>query len=168
MSVDKSGRVVGGLVLIGFGLVLLLAQWLGWERIWPIFPLLGGLAFFVGFMATGFREEGFVFVGTAATLVGLFFFGFSLGFWEWEDMARLWPAFAFIGGCAFFALFLADRKHDVGVLGVGCAAMIVGLVGLLITYGLLGSSIVKLWPLLLVLMGMIGLAGALFRVFRRE
>jgi hypothetical protein len=168
MSRDRLGFIVAGLVLIGLGAVLLLARWVGWEKIWPVFPLLGGLAFLAGYAASGFKETGLVFVGTVAVLIGLFFFGFTLGFWEWADMVRLWPVFLLIGGLAFVLLFAVDRKHDVGTLGVGCAAVVVGVVGLAITYGFLGSDVVKLWPLLLILMGLIGLVGAAAQALRRR
>ena len=139
------------------------------DRIWPIFPVLGGLAFFAAYIATGFKDGGLAFVGTAAVLVGLFFFGFTLGSWPWEQMAQLWPVFPLIGGLAFVVLFLAEgRGRDVGVLAVGCAAIIVGLAGLAITFGILPSDIIKLWPLLIILAGLIGLAGALVQGFRRD
>jgi hypothetical protein len=168
MSRDRSGTIVGGLILIGLGIVWALALLVGWDKVWPVFLLLGGLGFLVGYVASGFKEEGFVFVGTLAALVGLFFFGFTLGFWQWEDMSMLWPVFPLIGGVAFFAMFFAGRERDAGVLGVGCAAMLAGAVGLAVTYGVLGSAILKLWPLLLVMAGIIGLAGALLRLFGQE
>jgi hypothetical protein len=168
MSRDRSSSIVWGLVLIGVGIVLGLAMWIGWDKLWPVFPLMAGLGFLVGYVLSSFKEEGFVFIGTLAALLGLFFFGFTLGVWEWGDMSKLWPAFPLILGVAFLALFLADRKHDAGALGVGCAGVIVGIVGLAILYGYLGSEIVKLWPLLIILVGLIGLIGALSRMFRRE
>jgi hypothetical protein len=167
MNRERLGAAWAGTSLIGLGIVLLLAQWIGWERIWPIFPLMGGLAFLVGYAVSGFADSGLVFVGTAATLVGVFLFGFTLGVWEWGDMAKLWPVFPLIGGLAFAALFLAEGTRNVGTLGVGCAAIIVGVVGLAITYGFAGAGIVKFWPLLLVLVGLISLVGALLQVFRR-
>jgi hypothetical protein len=167
MARKRFGVVWGGLVLIALGLALLLAQWIGWEGIWPIFPLLGGLAFYAGYLSTGLRDSGLAFVGTGAVLVGLFFFGFTLGPWEWTDMARLWPGFAIILGIAFFSLFLAERPRDIGTLSVGCAALIVGVVGLAVTNGFVGSEIVRLWPLLLVLIGIMGLIGALLRMVRK-
>jgi hypothetical protein len=169
MSRDRLGTAWAGLGLIGLGLAFLLAQWVGWDKVWPIFPMLGGLAFFASYVLSGLRDAGLAFVGTAAVLIGLFFFGFTLGFWEWEHMRQLWPVFPLIGGIAFAVLFLAEgRTRDVGVLGVGCAAIIVGAVGLAISFGLVGGEIVKYWPLLIILIGVIGLASALLRGLRRE
>lgn len=169
MSQNRSGAAWAGLGLIALGVLLLLAQWIGWNRIWPIFPLLGGMAFLVGYVISGFKDAGLVFVGTAATLVGLFFFGFSLGVWEWEQMLQLWPVFPLIGGLAFLALFLAQGPgRDPGTLGIGCAAIIVGGVGLAVTYGLVGGDIIRLWPLLIILVGLIGLTGGLIQLFRQK
>jgi hypothetical protein len=160
--------LTGGLALIGLGVVFLVAQYIGWDRIWPLFPLLVGLAVLVSYLLSGLGDSGLVFLGVGAVLVGLFFFGFTLGYWEWSDMSRLWPVFVLIGGVAFLALFLADRKHDLGTLGVGCAAMIVGIVGLTVTFGLVTTDIVKLWPVLLILLGLFGLIGGLMRSRRQE
>jgi len=168
MTKQQRSALWTGLGFIGLGVALILAQFIGWDRIWPLFPLLGGLAFLVGYVASGFRESGFVFVGVLATLLGIFFFGFSLGFWEWGDMRRLWSVFPLIAGIAFVALFVAERARDTGPLAVGCAAVIVGIVGLAVTYGYVGARIWKLWPLLLVLAGIIGLVGAFLQFLRRD
>jgi hypothetical protein len=168
MTKQQQTALWTGLGLIGLGVALILAQFIGWDRVWPLFPLLGGLAFLVGYVASGFHESGFVFVGVLATLLGLFFFGFSLGFWEWANMRRLWPVFPLIGGIAFVALFVAERARDGGTLGVGCAAVIVGVAGLGVTYGYVGASIWRLWPLLLIVAGVIALVGALLQFLRRE
>ena len=169
MSRDQLGVVWAGLGLIGLGIAFLLAQWIGWEKIWPIFPVLGGLAFFAGYAASGFRDGGLAFVGTAATLIGLFFFGFTLGYWEWAEMVRLWPVFALIGGIAFVVLFIAQgRSRDWGVLGIGLAAIIVGVVALGVTHDLVAGDIIQYWPVRLLLMGFVGLVGALLRGFRRD
>jgi hypothetical protein len=167
MTRDRLGTVWAGLALVGLGITFLLAQVIGWDRIWPVFPMLGGIAFLGGYVAGGFREPGFVFIGTAATLVGLLFFGFSLGYWEWDQMTDLWPAFPIIGGIAFVALFAAEGARDLGVFGLGCAAIIVGLAGFGVTYGFLGAGIWRLWPLLLIFLGVVGLANALWRLIRR-
>lgn len=168
MERDRLGTVWAGLGLIGLGIALVVAQWIGWDRIWPLFPVLGGLGLLVAYLLTGSKDEGLVFLGVLALLVGLFFFGFTLGFWEWSQMATLWPVFPLIGGVAFVALFFAQRSRDLGALGVGCAALIVGIVGLAFTYGLVGSDIWRFWPLLLILMGVLSLVGGLWRAARRK
>jgi hypothetical protein len=162
------GTVWAGLGLIGLGIALVVAQWIGWDRIWPLFPVLGGLGLLAAYLLTGSKDEGLVFLGVLALLVGLFFFGFTLGFWEWSQMAVLWPVLPLIGGVAFVALFLAQRSRDLGALGLGCAALIVGVVGLAFTYGLVGSDVWRFWPLLLILMGILGLVGGLLRAARRK
>ena len=168
MSRDRQGTIWLGLGLIGLGIVFVLALWLGWDKIWPVFVIAGGVASLVAYAVTGFRESGYVFLGVAAVLVGLFFFGFTLGYWEWAEMSRLWPVFAIVGGISFVALFLAERNKDAGTLGVGCAAFVVGFVGLAVTLGYVGKEIVRLWPLLLVLLGVISLAAAFLRLVRRD
>lgn len=168
MERDRMGNVWAGLALIGLGIAFVIAQLIGWDRIWPLFPMLGGLAFLAWYILTGFKDAGLVFVGIAGTLVGLFFFGFTLGIWEWGQMRDLWPVFPLIGGVAFVALFFAERARDMGTMGVGCAALIVGAVGLAFTFGLVSSDIWRLWPLLLILMGVLSLAGGLLRRVRRE
>jgi hypothetical protein len=108
-------------------------------------------------------------VGTAAALLGLFFFGFTSGFWEWAEMVRLWPVFSLIGGAAFVVLFIAEGPgRDWGILGIGLAAIIVGGVGLAVTHNMISSDILVYWPALLILLGLVGLVGALIRGIRRE
>lgn len=164
---DRAEIISAGLMLVGLGIVLFLTTVIGWAELWPIFPLFAGLALLVAYVVGGFRESSLVFLGTAAALVGLFFFGFSLGFWEWGDMSRLWPVFPIIGGVAFMALFLAERGRDVGGLAVGCAAIVVGGAGLAVTFGRIGTEIIQYWPLLLILVGVVSLVGALVRVLRQ-
>jgi hypothetical protein len=168
MERDRLGTVWAGLGLIGLGIAFVVAQWIGWGRIWPLFPVLGGLGLLASWVLTGFKDEGLVFLGTLALLVGIFFFGFTLGFWPWRQMRDLWPVFPLIAGVAFVALFFAERARDVGTLGVGCAALIVGIVGLAFTYGFVGSNIWRYWPVLLILMGVLSLVGGLLRVLRRQ
>jgi hypothetical protein len=157
-----------GLSLIGLGIAFVLAQAIGWDKIWPVFPLLGGLAFWIAYTGTGFKDGGLAFVGTLAVLVGLFFFGFTFGLWEWAEMAQLWPVFLIIAGVAFVVLFLAEPPHEVGLLGFGLAVILAGAGSLAFTHGLVGTDILKWWPLLLVVVGLISLVGTVARMFRRE
>ncbi len=167
----RTGPIVPGVVLILLGLFFLLQQFapdlLGWGNVWPIFPTLGGLAFLGGWLFSQERDPGLLFVGTGATLVGAFFFLFTLGVFEWDDMGQWWPAFPIIGGVAFLALFAGGRFRDWGAAGVGCVAIIVGVVAfgftLLSLPRSLMTTLVDLWPLGLILIGLIGLVSAFFR-----
>ena len=43
MMDNRQSATWGGLALIGLGIAIILAQWVGWEILWPIFTLLGTL-----------------------------------------------------------------------------------------------------------------------------
>lgn len=135
------------------------------EQLWPAIVVLAGLAFLLQYLAGGRHDPGLVFVGTAATLLGLFFFLFTLNVelpWEfdnlrgpidWADSEALWPAYPLIGGIAFLMLAIFDR--DRGALGVGLVAIAVGVIAFPYT---LGSGeewkeIARYWPVLLILAG---------------
>lgn len=173
----RRGTIIPALILILLGLWFLMGN-LGVRlprmgEMWPIFPLGAGLLALWGYFWDR-RDPGLIFIGIAATLVGAFFFLFTLhvplpltGMREgvsWNDMGRLWPAFVVIGGLSFIALFLAQPRRDWGVFNLGAMAIVVGLVAFLFTLGWLpgdvGSWLLKLWPLLLILAGLVALAQA--------
>jgi hypothetical protein len=52
-------------------------------------------------------------------------------------------------------------------MGIGLAAIIAGIVGFAFTVGGLGSDIWKFWPVLIILGGLFGLFGGLFRRGRK-
>lgn len=175
--------IVPAAILILFGFVLLLNNLgtfedldLRAEELWPGLVILGGLAFLLQYLASGSRDPGHVFVGTATLLLGLFFFLFTLnvelpyefenlkGPIDWSDSAYLWPAYPLIGGIAFVMLAVFGR--DRGALGVGLLAIAVGVIAFPFT---LGSSegleqIEQYWPVLLILIG----AGLLLRPLLRR
>jgi hypothetical protein len=148
----------------------------GMDALWPIFPLGGGLLFLAGYLFDR-RDPGLIFLGIAATLIGAFFFLFTLniplpvrGMQEgvrWEDMSKLWPAFVVIGGLAFIGLFLAQPHHEWPVFSVGVVAVIMGVFAFPFTLGWwagdIGALLAKLWPLLLIIAGLAALLQAVFR-----
>ena len=172
----RRGTIIPGLILILVG-VWFLASNLGvklnlpsMDTMWPIFPLVVGLLFLSGY-ALNRRDPGMLFIGLAATLIGAFFFLFTLrlplpitGLQDgvrWDDMERLWPAFVVIGGLSFIALFLAERSRSWAVFSLGALGVIVGCVAFLFTLrvlsGDIGQRLVQLWPLLLVVVGLAAL-----------
>jgi hypothetical protein len=168
---NRRETIVPGLVLIFLGLFFLLQRLapgvLAWGNVWPILPTLSGLGALAGWLLSEDREPGILFLGTAATLVGLFFFLFTFDYYEWSDMSRLWPAFPIIGGLAFLAMFVGGRFRDWGAAGVGCVAIVVGVVAFGFTLFRLprnlADTLVRLWPLGLIFIGLIGLASAFLR-----
>jgi hypothetical protein len=175
----RRGAIIPAVVLILLGLWFLVGNLgiplPGMDAMWPIFPLGGGLLFLGGYLFDR-RDPGLIFVGLAATLIGAFFFLFTLrvplpvaGMQDgvrWGDMSKLWPAFVVIGGLSFIALFLAESRREWPVFSLGATAVIVGFVAFLFTLGWLagdiGRLLVKLWPLLLVIAGLAALLQAVF------
>ena len=103
----RRGAIVPALVLILVGVYLLLPRLgvgiPGWDVIWPVFPLAAGLVFLGRYVFDQQRDPGQVFIGTAATLVGLAFFFVTLGPLEYRNLRTWWPVFVLIGSVAFLA-----------------------------------------------------------------
>jgi hypothetical protein len=166
----KSGGnwVLGGiLILVGIWFLL---DGIGLEiprmdAIWPIFPILGGLAFIIGYLTgAGDMDEGAMIPGIGGLLVGIFFFFITLGPLTWGDLSIWWPIFPLIGGIAFLATWLAGRMRDWGLLIPAFGGLGVGVVGLLVTTDAIeGAIVADWWPVSLILVGIILLAANLRR-----
>lgn len=163
-SGNRSGSIAWALVLIGLGVWFLLGN-LGFQlpnmsQMWPIFVLVPGLAALVGYAVGEDHEPGLAFLGTAATLLGVFFFMTTLGIGglTTSDMGRLWPVYPLIGGVAFVVQWIASGFKDWGALIPAGIALIVGVVGLgAVVIGETGRFInllVRGWPLILILIGL--------------
>jgi hypothetical protein len=158
----RRGAVIPALVLILLGIYLLLAELNvglpGWDVIWPVIPFAGGLAFLGSFVFGQRRDPGQVFIGTAATLVGLVFFFVTLGPLSYRDLGTWWPVFVLVGSAAFLAQWVAAGFRDWGALFLALVALVVGGAGLAVTLQLLGPQTVellpRLWPALLILLGL--------------
>jgi hypothetical protein len=167
---QKGSLVLAG-VLILLGAYLLLnelgASIPGWDVIWPVFPLAGGLALLASHILGWRRDPGRVFLGAAAALVGAAFFLVTLGPLEYADLGAWWPVFILIGGVAFLAQWAAARFHDWSALFLGVVALVIGSAGLIAALELLGpetsQTLPKLWPILLVIVGLMMLLRALLR-----
>lgn len=174
--------VVPAALLILLGLLFLLNNMGAFEdldlpsidKLWPGIIVLVGLAFLVQYVVGGARDSDLVFVGTAATLVGLFLFLFTLeielsfervGRVDWGDMAYLWPAFPLIGGVAFVLQAILSRGGRRDALSVGLVAIVVGVGAFYFTLGRPEEleEIVRFWPVLLILLGGASLLQYLFR-----
>ena len=156
------GSVILALVLILLGVALLLNQLgigvPGWDEIWPVLPFAGGLALLGSYVFGQRRDPGQVFIGTAATLVGVVFFFITLGPLEYDDLGTWWPVFVLIGSAAFLAQWAAAGFRDWGALFLALVALVVGGAGLAVQLQLLGPRTAELlprmWPVLLILLGL--------------
>jgi len=159
----RRGSVVLALFFILMGIYLLLNELdvgiPGWDKIWPVFPFAGGLVLVGSYVFGERRDPDRVFIGTAATLVGLAFFFITLGPLEYRDLSDWWPVFALIGGIAFLAQWAAVRFRDWGALFLALVGLVIGFAGLAIKLEWLGPEtrelLPSLWPALLVLGGLI-------------
>lgn len=157
----RKGTIVPALFLILLGAYLVLKELgtpiPGWEALWPVFPLAGGLASLGNYVFGKQRDPDQVFFGVAAALVGLAFFFITLGPLEYEDLRTWWPVFVLIGSVAFMAQWIAARFRDWGALFMAFVTFVVGGASLAITLQLLGPEpralLPRLWPVLLILGG---------------
>ncbi|MBN1934664.1 MAG: hypothetical protein JW934_08355 [Anaerolineae bacterium] len=161
---DRVSTVVWGLVLIGVGAWFLL-QSLGFAvpnmgALWPIFPTLVGAGFFIGWLFNTHKRDaaGLAIPGTINLLVGLFFFGFTLGVFSWGDMAYLWPVFPLIVGLSFFVAWVFSLFREWELLIPAGIVGAVGVIGLAFTIGHLDNAYLRLlfnaWPVLLIVIGL--------------
>lgn len=157
---NNGGRYISGLILVLIGVILLLPN-LGisifyWGNIWPLFIILGGLAFLTGWVVSSDHDAGLAFVGTGGLLSGCFLGLFAWDILAWGRMADWWPAFPLIGGVAFLVLWLADRRRDPGVLVPACGGILTGGIAFLFTmYKIDWAIAVKWWPALLIALGLL-------------
>jgi Domain of unknown function (DUF5668) len=171
---NRTGALIPGLLLIALG-AWLLAGTLGVRlpsvaTLWPVVLIVAGLAFLAQFFAGGRRSEGLVFTGVAAALLGVFFLVITLGRLTWNDAGRLWPIYVLIGGLAFLAQWLA-RPGERGLLVPAVLALAVGGATLALALGLVradvADQIIRLWPLVLIVLGL-GLLGSYVMSGRRK
>jgi hypothetical protein len=166
----RKGAIIPALVLILLGFYLLMDQLgigvPGWDVVWPVLPFAAGLAFLGSYVFGERHDPGQVFVGTAATLVGLVFFFITLGPLEYSDLGTWWPVFVLVGSVAFLAQWAASGFRDWGALFLGLVALVVAGAGLVVTLKLLGPQtsdlLPRLWPVLLILLGLMALLRGLF------
>lgn len=165
------GSILAGIILIVVG-VWILAERLGVNlpgigALWPAIIIVVGLAALADYLYEGRRDTDKIFFGVAAALVGGFFFLFTLGRLSWaEDMRRYWPVFVLIFSAASFAQWIAAPSKR-GVLVPASISLLVGLFFMATNFNILNRAlsqqILQLWPLILILLGLIVLVRAVRR-----
>lgn len=168
-QVTRGATLAGG-ILIVLGVVFLLVTQgainLNMGMLWPVFPILAGaFVLYRAFAASDpFARSGLVLGGTIPLLVGFFFFTITLGIFQWNDMGMLWPMFPLIVGVAFVAAYLASSREQVAFLIPASILIIVAVTFFtILQVGGSYSAIGKMWPLFLVMAGVILLVVPMLR-----
>ena len=155
---SKSG-VFGGLFLVVVGGLLLannLGEWhmFSMERLWPIFVLISGLVFELGYFSRD-RNTGFLVPGGILTIMGLLFFFET--FTDWQFAAFTWPIYPLAVAIGLFQLYIFSGRPRAllapvfiltAVTGVAIATMFINTIQQWINLGLV-------FPILLVLAGLL-------------
>jgi LiaI-LiaF-like transmembrane region len=163
------GTAIGGLLLIGLGVLFLLGQFVRfdiWHYLWPFFVIGFGLMFFVGMIAGGKEAGGLAIPGSLFTMLGLLFL-YQNAFNHWASWAYAWALLA--PTSVGIGLMIFGRWSDKpGLYQPGWLLMIIGLTIFLalgaffeLLAGIAGfaSPGRVLWPLVLILVGVLLLFG---------
>jgi hypothetical protein len=139
-----------GLGLIFLGIIFLLENLnvitFNFFLIWPVFVILGGVGFLLGFFINK-KNYGLVMPGIILIIYGsLFMYCNIMG---WEYMQSLWPVFLLGPGLGFFVLYFAGQK-DKGLLLPGGILTVLGLLFIFRYFEYL-----RYWPVLLIIGGIV-------------
>ena len=139
-----------GLGLIFLGVVFLLENLnvirFNFFQIWPVFVILGGVGFLLGFFINK-KNYGLVMPGIILIIYGsLFMYCNIMG---WEYMQSLWPVFLLGPGLGFFVLYFAGQQ-DKGLLLPGGILTVLGLLFIFRYFEYL-----RYWPVLLIIGGIV-------------
>jgi len=132
-SKRNTGSLVGGSLLVIFGILALLGQLFRnfnfWETFWPFFIIGVGLLFFVGMFAGGRSVSGLAIPGSIITTIGLMLFYQNITD-HWESWAYGWTVILMSVGLGIFIMGiwgqnLTQRAAGLRVLRIGLILFIV-------------------------------------------
>ncbi len=165
MNTDRArnGALVGGTLLIGFGLIWLVSQLfrdvLNWSYIWPLAIVVAGALFFAGMFLGGRSVSGLAIPGTIVGGIGLLLLYQNLT-GHWESWAYSWALIVIFVGAGIFFSGLYGR--DEGQRRAGTKVAKIGFI-LFVIFGAFFEMIFSmdrslgfrgvLFPILLILLG---------------
>lgn len=132
-SQRNTGSLVGGSLLVIFGILALLGQLFQnfnfWETFWPFFVIGVGLLFFVGMFAGGRSVSGLAIPGSIITTIGLMLFYQNITD-HWESWAYGWTVILMSVGLGIFIMGiwgqnLTQRAAGLRVLRIGLILFVI-------------------------------------------
>ncbi len=147
----KRTNLIWGVFLIVIGIIFLIGTLssVGMGKIWPIFPLTVGLAFWVAYFHD--RENpGLLMPGSILVVISILFFYCT--FSDWGRMETLWPFFIIAPAVGFFAMYFGGAKDQGLLLPAGV------LLGVGVIFLLLSSWLGNYWPVFVIIGGIILIA----------
>jgi hypothetical protein len=147
----QNNSLVWGSFLVLTGAVLLVANLSTFDvgDYWPVFIVLGGLAFGVGYLLDR-RNYGLLMPASILLVIGLLFLYCSL--FEWDAMENLWPVFILAPAVGFIAMYFGGEREK----GLLIPAGILSVIGLLFLF--MSSGLGDFWPLFLIAAGVLLIA----------
>ena len=154
---SNTGALVGGTLLIAFGLLSLASEifrGFNWGFFWPFIVIGVGALFFVAMFAGGKQAAGFAIPGTIVSGVGLVLL-FQNITQHWESMSYFWTLIILFVGVGIY--IMGVYGNDPGQKKSGISVMKVGLI-LFIIFGTFFEMIFSsfsnyIFPILLILLG---------------
>jgi hypothetical protein len=159
MQTNRSnvGALVGGALLIGFGLLSLVSRvftGFDWGLIWPFFIIGFGALFFVAMLATGKSAAALAIPGSIISGIGLVLL-FQNITQHWESMSYFWTLIILFVGLGIYIMGLYGE--DENQKRSGAKLMRVGFI-LFVIFGAFFEMIFSsfnnlIFPILLILLG---------------
>ena len=154
---SNTGALVGGTLLIAFGLLSLASEvfrGFNWGFLWPFIVIGVGALFFAAMFAGGKQTSGFAIPGSIITGVGLVLL-FQNITQHWESMSYFWTLIILFVGVGIYIMGMYG--NDPGQKKSGAGVMKVGLI-LFIIFGAFFEMIFSsfgnlIFPILLILLG---------------
>lgn len=154
---SNAGALIGGALLIAFGLLSLAGQFIrgvDWGALWPFIIIVIGALFFIAMFSGGKSTAGFAVPGSIVGGIGLVLL-FQNITGHWESMAYFWTLIIMFVGVGIYIMGwygenVEQKKSGAGVMKVGFILFVV--------FGALFESIFSsfsnmIFPILLILLG---------------
>jgi hypothetical protein len=129
---SNAGALIGGAVLIAFGLLSLAGQifrFVNWGALWPFIVIGFGALFFVAMFAGGKQAAGFAVPGSIVGGIGLVLL-FQTLTGRWESMSYFWTLIILFVGAGVYLMGWyggdeAQKRSGLGVMKVGFILFII-------------------------------------------